>query len=56
MTASENGVNRKTVRRWRERFRSGGPALWEIAPGRGRKPRYDVTRIKAVIDATLQTN
>src|SRR5580704_6766309 len=56
MIASENGVNRKTVRLWRERFRSGGPpALWEIAPGRGRKPRYDVTRIKAVIDATLQT-
>ena len=57
MTASENGVNRKTVRLWRERFRSGGPrALWEVAPGRGRKLRYDVTRIKAVIDATLQTN
>src|ERR1700751_4275476 len=54
--AVENGVNRKTVRLWRERFRRGGPqALWEIAPGRGRKPSYDVTRIKAVIDATLQT-
>src|SRR6516225_5244758 len=36
--AAENGVNRKTVRLWRERFRGGGPqALWEIAPGRGRK-------------------
>jgi transposase len=54
--ASENGVNRKTVRLWRERFRSGGPqALWEIAPGRGRKSSYDAARIKAVIDATLQT-
>jgi transposase len=54
--ASENGVNRKTVRLWRERFRGGGlQALWEIAPGRGRKPIYDATRIKAVIDATLQT-
>ena len=54
--AAENGVNRKTVRLWRERFRGGGSqALWEIAPGRGRKPSYDVTRIKAVIDATLQT-
>jgi hypothetical protein len=54
--AAENGVNRKTVRLWRGRFRGGGPqALWEIAPGRGRKPSYDVTRIKAVIDATLQT-
>src|SRR5260370_16049532 len=54
--AAETGVNRKTVRLWRERFRDGGPqALWEIAPGRGREPSYDVTRIKAVIDATLQT-
>jgi transposase len=54
--AAENGVNRKTVRLWRERFRDGGvQALWEIAPGRGRKPSYDATRIKAVIDATLQT-
>jgi transposase len=54
--AADNGVNRKTVRLWRERFRSGGvQALWEIAPGRGRKPSYDATRIKAVIDATLQT-
>src|SRR5579862_1506268 len=56
MIAAENGVNRKTVRLWRERFRDGGPeALWEIAPGRGRKPSYDATRIKAVIDATLLT-
>jgi transposase len=54
--ASENGVNRKTVRLWRERFSGGGPqAVWEIAPGRGRKPSHDATRIKAVIDATLQT-
>lgn len=54
--AAENGVNRKTVRLWRERFRSGGlRALWEIAPGRGRKPTYDSTRIKTVIDATLQS-
>ena len=36
--AAENGVNRKTVRLWGKRFRTGGlPALWEIAPGRGRK-------------------
>lgn len=54
--ATDNGVNRKTVRLWRERFRSGGiQALWEIAPGRGRKASYDTTRIKAVVDATLQT-
>ena len=54
--AAENGVNPKTVRLWRERFRGGGPqALWEIASGRGRKPSYEAARIKAVIDATLQT-
>ena len=54
--AAENGVNRKTVRLWRERFRRDGlQKLWEIAPGRGRKPTYDSTRVKAVIDATLRT-
>jgi len=54
--AADNGVNRKTVRLWRERFRSGGvQALWEIAPGRGRKPTYAATQIKAIIDATLQS-
>ena len=54
--AAENGVNRKTVRLWGKRFRTGGlPALWEIAPGRGRKSTYDATRIKTVIDATLQS-
>jgi transposase len=54
--AGDKGVNRKTVRLWRERFRSCGlRALWEVAPGRGRKPTYDAARVKAVIDATLQT-
>ena len=54
--AAENGVNRKTVRLWRERFLAGGPqSLWEIAPGRGRKTTYDAATIKALIDATLQT-
>src|SRR6266496_3617118 len=55
-TAVENRVNRKTVRLWRERFnRQGLQALWEIAPGRGRKATYDPTRIKALVDATLQS-
>jgi len=50
------GVNRKTVRLWRERFsREGLNGLWEIAPGRGRKATYGPDRIKAVIDATLQS-
>ena len=53
--ASRLDVNRKTVRLWRERFaREGLTALWEIAPGRGRKAVYGPDRIKAVIDATLQ--
>jgi transposase len=54
--AAETGVNRKTVRLWRERFRIQGlPGLWEIAPGRGRKPTYDLSRIQTVIDVTLQS-
>jgi transposase len=49
-------VNRKTVRLWRERFgQEGLTSLWEIAPGRGRKAIYGPDRIKAVIDATLQS-
>jgi transposase len=54
--ATEMNVNRKTVRLWRERFAEKGVAgLWEIAPGRGRKATYGPERIKAVIDATLQS-
>lgn len=54
--ATKNGVNRKTVRLWRERFVTHGlEGLWEIAPGRGRKPTYSSERIKEVIDATLQS-
>jgi len=56
VVAAENCVNRKTVRLWRARFLAQGlQGLWEIAPGRGRKAIYDSTRIKTVIDATLQS-
>jgi transposase len=56
IVAAENGVNRKTVRLWRERFLTQGlKGLWEIAPGRGRKTTYDSSRVKTVIDATLQS-
>jgi len=56
VVAVENQVNRKTVRLWRERFHAFGlEGLWEIAPGRGRKATYSPERIKAVIDATLQS-
>jgi transposase len=54
--ASELEVNRKTVRLWRERFsKEGLGSLWEIAPGRGRKATYGPERVKAVLDATLQS-
>jgi transposase len=54
--AAELSINRKTVRLWRERFVAQGlPSLWEIAPGRGRKAIYSSERVKAVIDATLQS-
>src|SRR5271157_749072 len=43
--AAETSTNRKTVRLWKERFAAQGlPSLWEIAPGRGRKPTYSAER------------
>jgi transposase len=54
--AEQLSVNRKTVIVWRQRFyeqRLDG--LWVIAPGRGRKPSYDVDKIAAIVGATLQT-
>lgn len=54
--ASALNVNRHTATLWRRRFAEGGLAsLWQIAPGRGRKPTYGADKIKTVIDATLQT-
>jgi transposase len=54
--AAELKINRKTVRLWKGRFAAEGPGcLWEIAPGRGRKPTYSPERVKAVVDATLQS-
>jgi len=54
--ASVLEINRKTVRLWRERFaKEGLKGLWEIAPGRGRKATYGAERVKAVLDATLQS-
>jgi hypothetical protein len=54
--ARELEINRKTVMLWRERFREGGAqSLWEVAPGRGRKPSYGVSKINAIVNATLQT-
>jgi len=49
-------VNRKTVTLWRERFAHEGlDSLWEVAPGRGRKPSYGKRKIAAIVSATLTT-
>src|ERR1700674_1579760 len=54
--AEELGVSRPTVQLWRTRVREQGiGAVWEIAPGRGRKPQYDQARRAAIIKATLQS-
>jgi transposase len=54
--AAELNINRKTVSLWRQRSLAAGlSALWEIAPGRGRKATYSPEQIKAVIDATLRS-
>ena len=54
--AFEHSVNRHTAALWRKRVSVEGiGCVWEIAPGRGRKPRYDVTKRNAIIRATLQT-
>lgn len=55
-TARQMGTNRKTVTLWRARWAERGlESRWEIAPGRGRKPTYGPKKIKAIVDATLQT-
>jgi transposase len=49
-------VNRNTVILWRKRFlESGLDGLWDIASGRGRKPIYDMDKVTAIVEATLQT-
>ena len=54
--AQQWAVNRKTVTLWRARFQEEGlDGLWEVAPGRGRKPTYGPDRIHAIVDATLHT-
>ena len=49
-------INVKTVALWRQRFYHEGPdCLWEVAPGRGRKPKIPAEKIEEIIKATLQT-
>lgn len=54
--ARDLAVNRNTVILWRGRFQQDGlDGLWEVAPGRGRKPTYGPEKIQAIVDATLRT-
>ena len=54
--AEELGVSRPTVQLWRTRVRERGIGeVWQIAPGRGRKPQYDQAQRAAIIKATLQS-
>ena len=49
-------INVKTVALWRKRFSREGPdALWEVAAGRGRKPRVTADKVEDIINATVQT-
>jgi transposase len=54
--ASRLEINRKTVTLWRVRFKQEGlDSLWEVAPGRGRKPTYGPETIQSIVTATLRT-
>jgi len=54
--SQDSGINPKTVALWRDRFaKTGLEGLWEIAPGRGRKPTYGAGKIKRIVQATLST-
>jgi transposase len=54
--AQQLNTSRPTVRLWRARFaQEGVQSLWEIAPGRGRKPTYSPEKIQEIVDTTLQS-
>ncbi len=54
--AGELKVSRSTVQVWRKRVSDRGIGeVWQIAPGRGRKPQYDAATREAIIEATLQS-
>jgi hypothetical protein len=54
--AQQLEVNRKTVMLWRTRFTQEGlDSLWEVAPGRGRKPTCGPEKIQAIVDGTLRS-
>ena len=54
--AGRLAIHRQTVTRWRARFQQAGlDGLWEVAPGRGRKPTLGPETRQSIVDATLQT-
>lgn len=54
--AEELEVSRATVQLWRKRVHEGGIGeVWQIASGRGRKPRFDQAQQDRIIEATLQS-
>ena len=54
--AATLALRRETAALWRRRVREQGiGCVWEIAPGRGRKPHYDTAKVGRWIKATLQT-
>src|SRR5487761_1498024 len=52
--ARQLGVNRHTVRLWRQRFREQGLAGLEDAPGRGRKPALASKVKEAILTGAVQ--
>ncbi len=49
-------ISRATVQLWRKRVHEGGIGqVWQIAPGRGRKPHYAQARRERIIKAALQS-
>jgi transposase len=54
--AEELEVNRVTVQLWRKRVHQKGIGeVWQIASGRGRKPKYDQGQRDRIIQATLKS-
>ncbi len=54
--AEELEVSRATVQLWRKRVHQRGIGeVWQIAPGRGRKPKYSQVKRDRIIAATLQS-
>jgi transposase len=53
--AEDLEMNFKTVALWRGRFcKEGVDCLWEVAAGRGRKPKYSTDKVAAIIGTSLQ--